>query len=170
MGFEGLYEVSDQGRVRSLDRWIQARGSCGRAGYSYLRKGRVMRQYRPSGRYASVRLYSSERDQTCEIHRLVTAAFIGPQPEGQWVRHVDGNAHNNVLANLAYGSPQENIDDKQRHGTQTKGETHGTRKLCEAEALAVRAARESSADIAARYGITACQVNRIKARTSWKHV
>jgi hypothetical protein len=51
------------------------------------------------------------------VHQMVLAAHAGPRPDGQEVRHLDGDPLNNWLANLAYGTPSENSADKVRHGT-----------------------------------------------------
>ena len=50
------------------------------------------------------------------VHQLVLLAFVGPMPEGQLTRHLDGNPQNNVLSNLRYGTALENSQDAVRHG------------------------------------------------------
>lgn len=57
------------------------------------------------------------RKATRFVHRLVLEAFVGPCPEGQQCRHLDGNPLNNQLSNLAWGTPRENHADSVRHGT-----------------------------------------------------
>ena len=112
VGFEGSYEVSNMGRVRSLDReWVQeARGG---TFYLYKRKGQMLKPG-PSGGYPSVVL---GRNNTRLVHRLVAEAFIGPYPEGQEVRHKDGTRANPCLYNLEYGTRSQNIEDEVRQGT-----------------------------------------------------
>ena len=51
------------------------------------------------------------------IHELVCEAFHGPRPYGMQCRHLDGNKLNNCADNLCWGTPQENTEDKRRHGT-----------------------------------------------------
>lgn len=102
-GYEGLYEVSDMGRVRALRR----RGS----------PGGLLAAKPNSGGYPRVSLWENRRVKYRGVHQLVALAFIGPRPEGQEVRHLDGNPLNSVLANLAYGTPSENVQDCLRHGT-----------------------------------------------------
>ena len=97
-----LYEVSDQGRVRSL------------------RFGKV-RLLRPGFNhfgYGSVHLWreGAKSSTSCTVHTLVASAFIGPRPEGQHVRHLDGNPRNNTSGNLSYGTVRENALDTVRHG------------------------------------------------------
>lgn len=94
------YEVSDLGRVLS-------------------RQGLQPRVLKPGpGNYPSVTLCGPGGvRRTATLHSLVTEAFIGPRPEGQEVRHLDGNRENNTVANLAYGTRSENAFDRVRHGT-----------------------------------------------------
>jgi hypothetical protein len=119
-GREGEYEVSDQGRVRSVDRVIQTRngsrwkpGAAGTPGIRRL-KGRTLRP----GRNASGHLYVvlGGRDSRT-VHALVAAAFHGPMPEGCEVRHLNGNPGDNRPDNLQYGTRSENAEDSKRHGT-----------------------------------------------------
>jgi hypothetical protein len=55
------------------------------------------------------------------VHVLVAAAFLGPCPDGQEVRHLDGDKLNNCLDNLIYGTRSENNLDTVRHGHHKKG-------------------------------------------------
>jgi hypothetical protein len=101
VGYEGHYEVSDAGRVRSLKR------------------GRVaLLKYRVSTKgYPFVQLYLNGKQITRYVHALVAEAFNGPRPDGLEVRHLDGDNTNNVPSNLTYGTHAENIQDAIRHGT-----------------------------------------------------
>lgn len=109
-GYEGAYEVSDHGRVRSWRKWT--RGPAPR----YLKP-------QPHVKYGhrKVMLWSQGAYDNWYVHRLVLAAFVGPMPEGQITRHLDGDPSNNHLNNLAYGTPAENVADAIRHGTVAKG-------------------------------------------------
>lgn len=109
VGFEGRYEVSDQGRVRSLDRT----DSSGRA-----RRGRMLKQH-AIGEYTqhwSVALYRSGRQFRRLVHRLMAEAFLGACPAGQVVRHLDDNPDNNTIGNIAYGTSADNQFDAIRNG------------------------------------------------------
>lgn len=110
VGYEGLYEVSDQGRVRSLPR----RGRGNRAARVYggqlLRPGKMVRGH------LSVALSRDNRAASRSVHALVLEAFVGPCPGGQEVRHVNDNPSDNRLANLEYGTRRENMLDRTRNG------------------------------------------------------
>lgn len=104
VGYEGLYEVSDQGRVRSLRR----SGTTGRVLTQWQNRGRV---------YLLVRLSRNNQRKIKTVHSLVLAAFVGPRPARMEIRHLNGDATDNRLANLAYGTSLENSTDQRAHGT-----------------------------------------------------
>ncbi len=107
-GYEGVYEVSDQGRVRSLDR-VDTSGR--------RRAGVVLAQVISSTGYHQVGLHYGGATRTMHVHRLVMLTFAGPEPEGMEVRHLDGDRTNSRLANLAWGTHAENMQDQRAHGT-----------------------------------------------------
>lgn len=98
-GYEGQYEVSDQGNVRTF-----RRGANGRL----LKPGRM-----PQG-HLSVAL--GRRNSQC-VHKLVLLAFVGPAPDRHECCHNNGNPADNRLENLRWGTRRENILDAVRHGT-----------------------------------------------------
>jgi hypothetical protein len=110
VGYEGLYEVSDLGRVRSLPR-VALRSN----GVPYTIRERVLRPQRNS-KHVNVTLYKDGVAQTPLVHRLVLAAFVGPCPPGQQARHWDDVGTNNTLSNLLWGTPSDNQHDMVRNG------------------------------------------------------
>lgn len=119
-GYEGAYEVSDHGRVRSLDRVIPGRWG------PHIRRGRILRQHIDKDGYARVRPSVDGVAQGHPVHRLILLAFVGIPEDGVDVAlHRDGDPSNNTLANLAWGTHSDNAFDAVRHGThrQTK-KTH----------------------------------------------
>lgn len=97
------YEVSDLGRVRSVDRYVPVRGG------SRLAKGRILRQFlSKSTGYLQVDLAGVRHS----VHRLVALAFCAGYSSDLHVNHVDGNRTNNGAANLEWVTPSENV----RHG------------------------------------------------------
>ncbi len=70
--------------------------------------------------YLSVKIDGRTKD----VHNLVCTAFHGPKPEGQEVRHLDGNNQNNWAWNLKWGTKLENRADQKLHGTESVGEKH----------------------------------------------
>jgi len=108
-GYEGLYLVSDLGRIRSLPRNTTS--------------GRIMKLITGTRGYKYVTLTRDGRQRRRGVHQVVAAAFIGPCPDGQEILHGDGDPANNRPGNLRYGTHRENMLDKRDHGTD-----HNTRK------------------------------------------
>lgn len=113
-GYED-YEVSDQGRVRSLTRSVRSRWGTPKA-----LKGRVLRQC-DQGKYLVVTLYRDRVPKMFTVHRLVLLAFVGPCPEGQEGLHFDDDGKNNRLENLRWGSHIENARDCKRNDGFARG-------------------------------------------------
>ena len=105
-GYEGIYEVSSFGRVRSLDRIVDF----GNENYSrqMLCKGKIMKGSISHNGYIYVSLCLQNKKVRTYIHRLVANAFI-PNPNNlSTVNHKDGNKHNNTVANLEWASYSDN--------------------------------------------------------------
>jgi hypothetical protein len=102
-GFEGIYEISSEGRIRGVRR----RGSA----------GGLLTPSRHSAGYWQVTLSLCGIPTKRTLHSLVAEAFIGPCPPGQEVRHLDGQRENTLAVNLAYGTRSDNVQDAVSHGT-----------------------------------------------------
>lgn len=115
-GYEGIYEVSDRGQVRSLDRDEVLTGP--RPGVRH-RRGRVLRQFTvKDSLYLYVHLSKDGRSQTRTVHSIVLEAFIGPRPPDQECRHGVGGPHDNRWPeNICWGSKSQNTFDQVEHGT-----------------------------------------------------
>ncbi len=112
VGWDGFYEVSSHGRVRSLDRTL-----LGRAGSTRVLPGKILKpKVQPSG-HQSVSL-SNGGYIFRSIHGLVLEAFVGLRPEGMFGCHNDGNSGNNRIENLRWDTPRNNSLDAVRHGAQ----------------------------------------------------
>lgn len=98
-------------------------------------------------------------------------AHEGERPDGQQVRHLDGNPANNQLANLCYGTPRENQADRVRHGTHCRGSQHPQSKLTEEDVAEIRRLGDQRhAALAKRFGVQRNTISRILQRKSWTHV
>lgn len=95
VGYEGLYSVSDQGRVRSEKGGVILRPQPNSRGYQRVWLGR-----------GNVRF----------IHQLVLETFVGDRPEGMWALHGDDDHANNQLSNLRWGTRTENAHDQVMNG------------------------------------------------------
>lgn len=109
-GFEGRYEASDTGLIRSLDRTIETQRGSRRI------KGRVLKPGRLGHSNHLHVVLDGRIDRT--VHSLVLEAFVGPAPDGMEARHRDDDPRNNALANLTWGTRSQNSYDainNQRH-------------------------------------------------------
>lgn len=170
VGWEDLYEVSDRGRVRSLDRWIAHQG--GRR----FHPGRILKPAPHNAGYPKVNLCrgkgDGERRECVYVHRLVLDAFAGPCPPGKEACHGPGGPSDNRWpeSGLHWGTPEENNHDKVRDGTLVRGEHAAGAKLTETAVLEIREALargEIQKVIAARYGVRDSQISRINTGQRW---
>lgn len=109
--WESLYEVSDLGRVRVLDRTVNSRWGSRR-----VVPGRVLRPEVTHQNRERVTLHDGDRNERFSVHRLVLAAFVGPCPDGMEACHDDDNPRNNRLSNLRWDTKSANHRDKVRNG------------------------------------------------------
>jgi hypothetical protein len=159
------YEVSNLGRVRSLDRTVSfIRGGIKRT--SYLR-GRILKATVGSNGYLQVSLSQNADVSNCSVHVLVAAAFIGPRPAGMNVLHEDGNKLNCRASNLYHGDQIDNAQDAIRHGTLARGERVGSAKLTIAEVRIIRTSRANQYDLADRFGVTQGAISFIQRGETW---
>lgn len=110
-GWEGMYQVSNQGRVRSVDRTVWNVNS-------YHRIPGVVLRPAVAGKtgHLGVSLCRNGKPKTYRIHQLMMWAFVGSQEPGMDVCHYDGDPTNNILSNLRYDTRSGNRADKVRHG------------------------------------------------------
>lgn len=104
LGWESWYEVSNMGRVRRI---APNHGAI---------LGRCKKLSPDKAGYLCVSLNRPGVQERLSVHRLVLEAFVGLAPDGHECCHTDGNAMNNWLSNLRWGTPQDNADDRIRHG------------------------------------------------------
>lgn len=107
-GYEGHYEVSSMGRVKSVKR-VLADGRMWRE--------KILKPWHDGGGYKQVYLSKNAVATSRHIHFLVASAFLGPRPDGNEIRHLNGDNNDNRIANLAYGTKSDNMLDAVRHGT-----------------------------------------------------
>lgn len=112
VGYEGLYEVSDQGRVRSVDRYVRSKGNS-----VQLRRGRVLKpRPQPADGRRQVNLSREGRPNWRAVYVLVLEAFVSPRPSGMEGCHNNGDASDDRLVNLRWDTRSENQRDVVRHG------------------------------------------------------
>jgi hypothetical protein len=146
----GIYEVSDQGRVRRT------------------MSGRVLRPRVRSG-YTRAALGLPEGRRDVSVHHLVLESFVGPRPDGTECNHKNGVKTDNRPENLEWVSRVDNI----RHGWDTglyhasKGERNGRSKLTWDEARAIRVSTGRVRDVGRQYGVSGYVVSQIRRGLLW---
>lgn len=104
-GYEGLYQVSNYGRVRSLDRYISYKG-IGKA----LRKGKFLKPYQADNGYLRVILQKDGKINNFAVHALVMKMFVGEKQANMQINHKDECKTNNNVENLEYCSAKYNCN------------------------------------------------------------
>lgn len=167
VNFDGLYEISTNGRLRSLDHFVINR-------YKIDRRRSKIRSARCS-RYLTTTLFKDGKRFHFLLHRLVALAFIPNPLNLSQVNHKNGDKSDNRSENLEWVSPKENtkhaLDNNLRHPA--KGDAHYNRRLNSAivrEMRSLFAAGKSSGDVSKIYNVPVGTVLDIKCRRTWKHL
>ena len=165
--FEGLYEVSDQGRVRSL----------ARSGRYHRKSDRILSPSRLPAGYLSLLLCDKVRGLEVRryVHDLVLTVFIGPRPAGTEACHFPNRDPSDCRAvNLRWDTRRNNHADKRAHGTDARGEKHPHAKLSERDVIRMRKLRNNTGlafhRIAAKFGVTTMTAFRACSGQCWGHI
>lgn len=111
-GYEGMYVVSDYGRMRSLDRLVQTP-----RGGKFIR-GCFLRPLKHTGGYLRAMFWKNGTARQVYVHTVVLETFHSKRPDARMqVAHSDGDQKNNKLSNLRWVTPSENQADREHHGT-----------------------------------------------------
>jgi hypothetical protein len=160
-GYEGLYEVSDHGRVRSLPR------------NGTVKEVKVLKPGMTNTGRLQFHLSKCNKVRAHSAHTLVLEAFVSARPEGMECRHLDGCPTNNVLSNLKWGTKVENMADQVRHGTLAIGERSGHAKLTEEQVKEARSmiqAGMTHKSIAALFNVSRPAITQLWSGRNWKHI
>jgi HNH endonuclease/NUMOD4 motif len=157
VGYEGHYQVSDQGRVRSLKR------------------GKVMAQMKNRRGYLQINLYWEGRAKNYLVHRLVAQAFLGRIPLAWQVNHKDGVKTNNKLDNLEVVTAEANRAHAREKGLfrPKHGEENFNAKLTEEDVRTIRRLwqeKVSALEISFRYRMSQRAIYSVIKRETWRHV
>jgi hypothetical protein len=165
-GYEGLYEINEEGHVRRIGAWTDGRKN--------RIKGLRARTVSENG-YCRITLFRDRTKKTFPVHRLVYESFIGPVPEGKQINHKDGNKTNNTPENLEVVTPSENQFHAYRilKVEARKGSQHHAAKVREDDVHAMRALRRRGwqlKEIAKEFGLSVPTVCWIVKNKSWNHI
>ncbi len=175
VGYENRYEISDQGRLRTIPRMIRHRAGLS----SRDMKVRYLKLHTTRFGHLRVSLVGDlGRDfrKPCLVHRLVAEAFI-PNPKNKpQVNHIDNNPGNNKVDNLVWGTPQENMLHAANCNRMRRlpGECNPNVKLTEQQVIEIRAKYiprlYSQRMLAREYHVDQTLVEHIVNRKTWTHI
>jgi hypothetical protein len=150
--WEGIYEVSDAGRVRRCQPQRIMAGQVNTKGY----------------RQVNMRHLGRRRVQL--VHRLVADAFMGrPLTSSHQINHKDGDKLNNAASNLEWVTPSENQKHAYQLGLKSvTGERNPNAKLARKDVDRIRASSDSHVAAAAKYGVTPTLISMIRKHKIWR--
>jgi len=159
-GYDGFYEVSSLGRVRTYRnrKW------------GLNETPRVLSESRVGG-YKTYSLSRVGVQTTFRAHVLVLIAFAGERPSGYDGCHLNGNRQDNRAVNLCWGSRQLNADHAKIHGTRAKGAKNGQSKLTEAQVFDIHRMASSgyrNKDMVAKFGVGFATIHSILNGVTWR--
>ena len=154
-GYEGLYEVSSLGRVRSHQ-------TIGKRGPDGCLKPRL------SHGYPAVNLRKNNQAKAFSVHRLVLEAFVGLRPPGMECTHLNGQKPDARLTNLQWRTKLENEHDKILHGTKPVGERCHTAKITDQQKAEIAQSNLATRLLAEQYGLSYARIQKIRSRARQK--
>lgn len=160
-GFKGSYQVSSEGRVRSLTR---------RCSRGYFVFGRVIKPIKLQSGHLYVNFRKDGTKHFYLIHRLVLAAFVGEPAAGSECCHNNGVPDDNRLFNLRWDTRKANCQDQIKHGVSTKGVRNPRSKLTEEQVCAILQDTRMHKYIALDYGVVRSAITAIKNGKNWGHL
>lgn len=175
-GYEGLYEVSNLGRVKSLSRLQKHR-----TGTTFMKNERIVKitpaipqKKSTFSCYHQVRLEKDDHQVQRFVHRLIASAFIDNPLHKPEVNHKNGIKTDNRIENLEWVTRSENVKHSFAIGLQSnKGVKHPLHKLTENEVLEIRqryANGESSWQIYKSMDMSYTNIKDIIAKRTWAHL
>lgn len=163
-GYEGLYEASSYGRIRSLDKSWKSRFAVA------IFPGRVLVQIEKKNGYLVVSLSKNNKPKQLLVHRLVLSAFDGECPSGMEACHKNGVRSDARIENLRWDTRKLNHQDKKLHGTYQIGEKASNVKLTDEIVRSIRTMNLTPVQAQKEFGLSRTNAKRIVRFESWKHI
>jgi hypothetical protein len=165
IGYEGYYEVSDLGRVKSIKRTVPNT----RKGVDYIRERILSQHFR---RYSFVVLTKFNKTTNKTVHRLTAVSFIDNPENKAQINHKDGITYKNSIYNLEWNTSFENMQHSVRTGLKSIGENQSQAKLNNKQVYEIRELNKSMhiKEIAIVYGVQKPCIWKIVNNKTWKHL
>ncbi|WBK39941.1 HNH endonuclease [PinkBerry-associated phage LS06-2018-MD08] len=164
-GYEGYYQISNLGRVKSLERKCKTNNSY------RIKKEKILKGGFTTKRYKHVTLLKNKITKTYQIHRLVAIAFIENLLNKETVNHKNGIKDDNRVENLEWMTYSENIKHAFDTGLKSlKGENHNQTKLKNEDIYYIRKSKKTIKELCDIYNLSRKALENIINRKSWKHI
>lgn len=159
VGYEGIYQVSNFGNVKSLTREV-----IGKANKYRIVKSKILKTFLSADGYCTLQLYKNGIPKTITVHRLVAITFIEKNHLLNEVNHKDFNRTNNRVENLEWCTHKENVlySNKYNPKPKIKRDDNGRTKIKEADIENIIKDKRMYKDIAKDYNVKMLQIYRIK--------
>ena len=157
LGYEGRYEVSNMGRVRSFTR----------------KNPIIMRVAKGTFGHSSVELWNGrETNERRLVHRMVLEAFTGICPHGMECCHNNGIPSDNRIANLRWDTHDSNMKDRTRHGTSCAGERNPASILTESQVKEIKLLHATHTNVALgkMFGVRKSTISKIVTGKNWRQI
>lgn len=162
-GFEGYYDISNHGRVKSLSRSVKTKFG------SRTTKEKMLKNIKQQ--YEVVNLQKKGLMYKSYVHRLVLETFKPNTENKPCANHIDGNKYNNHIDNLEWVTYQENCQHAMDTGLNRKGEQHHASKLTWEKVDNIREeltnGTKTKAKLAREYGVTFACIWKVEHNQSW---
>lgn len=155
VGYEGLYEVSNTGKVKKINK---------------KRKDRILNPYITKFGYFRVGLTKNNHIIQYFVHRLVASAFIPNTYNKPYINHIDNVRTNNNVNNIEWCTPKENMRHAFITGSRGGGEKATHAKLKKEDALAIKESKLSQKVLAHKYKVHATTVSDIQKGKTWANL
>jgi len=167
-GYEGRYQASSLGRIRSLD-CIVIRSD----GRKHTVKGRIMKMPPLQSGHLHLNLRTNGITKSALVHVLVLTTFVGSCPPGMECCHENDIPSDNSLGNLSWGTRKKNMEDRRRNGKLVVGENATGARLTSIMVREIRervSGGETQTAVGIDFGISNSQICLIVNRKAWVHV
>lgn len=164
VGWEGLYQVSNLGRIKSLSRVVKVVGH----NHSEARiSEKILKSVIRKLGYEMVTICKVNIHKHKQVHRVVAEVFI-PNPDNKPnINHIDCNPLNNKVENLEWCTQKENREHAKKMGRVPWGQSHFKAKITQDDAIAIKNSAERTSILANQYGISMSSIGDIRKGRTW---